>query len=142
MRTLLLAGLLVAGTALAQASQVRADSAWARATAPSQSVSAAYATLTSSTPDRLVGVETPLTPHAGLHAMTMDGSVMRMRPVDGVALPAGQPVVLAPGGAHIMLMDLKAPLKAGQRFPLTLRFEHAAPLTLEVPVEPIGARGP
>jgi copper(I)-binding protein len=142
MRTFLLASLLAAGPALAQAPQIRADAAWARATAPGQSVGAAYATLTSPVPDRLVAVETPLTPHAGLHTMTMDGSVMRMRPVDGVALPAGQPIALAPGGTHIMLMDLKAPLKAGQRFPLTLRFERAAPLTVDVQVKPIGARGP
>ncbi len=142
MRTLILAGVLAAGPALAQAPHVRADAAWARATAPGQAVGAAYATLTSPAPDRLVGVQTPITPRAELHTMTMDGSVMRMRPVNGVALPAGQPVALAPGGTHIMLMDLKAPLKPGEHFPLTLRFAHAAPVTVDVPVEPIGARGP
>ena len=140
MRTLWIVAALLAAPALAQpSSAVRAASAWARATAPGQSVGAAYATLTSSAPDRLVGVNTPLTPHAELHTMTMDGTVMRMRPVDGVALPAGKPVALAPGGTHIMLMDIRAPLRAGQRFPLTLRFERAPPLTVDVLVEPIGA---
>ena len=102
---------------------------------------ATYATITSPAQDRLVGTETPAAARAELHTMTMDGTVVRMRPVEGgIALPAGQPVALAPGGLHIMLMDLKAPLQAGQSFPLTLRFEHAPAQTVTVTVEPIGAR--
>ncbi len=81
MRTLILAGLLAAGSAFAQAPPVRADigadAAWARATAPDQTVGAAYATLTSPVPDRLVAVQTPITPCAELHTMTMDGGVTR-----------------------------------------------------------------
>jgi periplasmic copper chaperone A len=144
MRTLFLAAaLLAAGPACAQPAPpaVQASDVWARATAPGQTVGAAYATLTSPAPDRLVGAETPVAGRAELHTMTMEGTVMRMRPVgDGVALPAGQPIALAPGGLHLMLMDLRTPLRAGQNFPLTLRFEHAPPLTVTVPVEPIGAQ--
>lgn len=121
---------------------VQATGVWARATVPGQAVGVAYATLTSPVGDRLVGVETPAAGRAELHSMTMDGSVMRMRQVDGVPLPAGQPVALAPGGLHVMLMDLRGPLQAGQSFPLTLRFERAPPLTVQVPVEPVGARRP
>lgn len=141
MHPLMFAALLAAAPAFAQPAPVQATDARARATAPGQSVGAAYVTLTSPAPDRLVGAETGLA-RAELHTMTMDGNIMRMRPVDGIALPAGEPVALAPGGLHIMLMDLKAPLQAGQHFPLTLRFEHAAPVTVTVQVEPIGARRP
>lgn len=150
MRTLVLATLLAAAPAYAQQSPavqapavqapvVKVGGAWARATAPGQTVGAAFLTVASPAPDRLVGVETPVAARAELHTMTMDGTIMRMRPVDGVALPAGQPVALAPSGVHIMLMALKAPLQAGQNFPLTLRFEHALPVTVDVRVEPIGA---
>ena len=71
---------------------------------------------------------------AEMHEMAMDGSVMRMRQVDAIDLPAGQAVELKPGGLHIMLMDLKAPLKAGDTVPLTLRFEKAGEHTVQVPV--------
>jgi copper(I)-binding protein len=139
---LLLAAFL-ATPAFAQSPTVQVAQPWARATAPGQAVGAAYATLTSPAPDRLLGVDTPAAGRAEVHSTTMDGTVMRMRPVEGgVALPQGQPVVLAPGGLHIMLMGLKAPLRPGDHVSLTLRFEHAAPITVDAPVEPIGARGP
>ncbi len=139
---LLLAALL-ATPALAQSPVpgVQVTDARARATAPGQTVGAAYATITSPAQDRLLGIDTPVAGRAELHTVTLDGTIMRMRPVEGgIPLPAGQPVALAPGGLHIMLVDLKAPLQAGQSFPLTLRFEHAPALTVTVPVEPIGVR--
>ncbi len=75
--------------------------------------------------------------------MTMNGAVMRMREQkDGIALPAGKPVALTPGGYHVMLMDLQKPLVAGQVIAVTLRFQHAPPMDLEVHVAPIGAKGP
>lgn len=70
-----------------------------------------------------------------LHSMTMDGDVMRMRRVDAIDLPAGQTVELKPGGLHLMFTGLKAPLKAGDRFPLTLIFEKAGRVVVEVHVE-------
>jgi hypothetical protein len=74
--------------------------------------------------------------------MSMSGMVMKMRPVTGVDIPAGQPVSLAPGGLHIMLMGLKKPLKAGEKFPLTLTFDKAGTRTVDVAVEKVGGTGP
>jgi hypothetical protein len=74
-----------------------------------------------------------------IHAMSMDGDVMRMRQIDGIDLPAGGMVELKPGGFHLMFMELKAPLQAGTRFPLTLRFEKAGELAVTVAVETPGA---
>lgn len=122
---------------------VKADQPWARATAPHQTVGGAYVTLISPTQDRLMGASSPIAARVELHEMQMDSTTMRMRPTpEGLLLPPGQAVALAPGGYHLMLMDLKQPLIAGQTFPLQLRFDHAAPLNVVVTVGPIGARGP
>jgi len=74
--------------------------------------------------------------------MSMQGMVMKMRPISGVDIPAGHPVSLKPGGEHIMLMGLSQPLREGQSFPLTLDFEKAGPRTVTVTVERVGAKGP
>lgn len=125
-----------------QTSGIRAEQPWARATAPQQKVGGAYVTLTSPVDDRLMGASSPVG-RAEVHEMTMDGQVMRMREQkDGLALPAGKPVALAPGGYHIMLMDLQKPLVAGQVIAIQLRFQHAPPIDLQVKVAPIGAQGP
>ena len=68
-----------------------------------------------------------------------DMGTMKMRPLAGLDLVPGKPIKLAPGGYHVMLLGLKAPLKQGESFPLTLQFEHAPPLTVTVTVEPVGA---
>lgn len=128
------------GMASQPSAAVGVKDAWARASAGAATTGAAYVTLTGGKQaDRLVSVSTPLTPMAQVHESSMDGGMMRMREVPGVAIPAGQTVTFKPGGYHVMLMDLKAPLKAGQTFPLTLKFEHAAPVTVDVAVRPIGA---
>ena len=114
--------LLAGGAALAQA---RADGAWARPSLPGQSSSAAYLTLQSPTAARLVEVRTPAAGIVELHEMALQGDVMRMRAVDVVELKPGQPVEFKPGGLHVMLMDLKQPLKAGDELPLTLVLEGA-----------------
>ncbi len=122
---------------------VRAQDAWARATPPGASTGAIYLTLISPSGDRLTGISSPAAQAAGVHEMRMEGSVMRMRPVEGgLALPAGQPVTLAPGGYHIMLEGLKAPLKPGQAVPVRLTFQKAPPLEVEAQVRPIGATAP
>jgi copper(I)-binding protein len=92
-------------------------------------------------PDRLVSVSTPAADKAELHETISDKGVMKMRPVQGVPIPAGAMVTFSPGGYHVMLMGLKKPLVAGQSFPLTLTFEHAAPMTVDVQVRPLGASG-
>jgi len=132
--------LKVSETDPGQAAAIHAEQAWARATAPQQKVGGAYVTLISPDDDQLVGVSSPVAGRAEVHEMRMDGNVMRMREVEGgLALPAGKVVALAPGGYHIMLMDLKQPLVAGQVIPMQLRFRSAPPLDLQVRVAPVGA---
>lgn len=144
MRRLMFALLLIPGLAGAQTGPaVQAANAFARATAPRQTIGAAYVTLTSRADDRLVSATSPAAARVELHSMAMDGGVMRMREVaGGLPLPAGQPVVLGPGGLHIMLVDLKAPLVAGQVVDVVLRFQNAPALDLRVPVAAVGAQGP
>ena len=88
---------------VAQSGDVRITNAWARATPGGAQTAATYVTLASVAGDRLTGASTPAAQQAELHTMTMDGSVMKMRQVDGIDVPAGQMVTLKPGGYHIML---------------------------------------
>ncbi len=140
---LLVAGLVFAAEAAwAQTGQLEVTKAWARATPGRSEVGAAYVTIRSSTADRLVAASTPVAKKVELHTMSMSGMVMKMRPIAGIDIPAGQPVTLAPDGTHIMLMGLATPLKVGQSFPLTLTFEEAGTRTVNVAVEKVGATGP
>ena len=142
-RFVVAAGLLVSVPAFGQAGGIRAEQPWARATAPQQKVGGAYVTLTSPVDERLMGASSPAAGRVEVHEMTTEGGVMRMREqADGVALPAGKAIAFAPGSYHIMLLDLKKPLVAGQVIAVQLRFQHAAPMDLEVKVAPIGAQGP
>ena len=136
------AGLVAASGALAQPTQLEVDNAWAGATPGKAENGAAYVTITSPTAERLVSASTPVAKKAELHTMSMQGMVMKMRPISGVDIPAGQPVSLKPGGEHIMLMGLNQPLREGQSFPLTLDFEKAGPRMVTVTVEKAGAKGP
>ncbi|MBV9863082.1 MAG: copper chaperone PCu(A)C [Alphaproteobacteria bacterium] len=138
----LAAMLLIAGAARAQTGQLEVKDAWARATPGNSANGAAYVTIVSPVPDRLTGVTTPVAQKAGLHEMSMAGGVMKMRPLDGLDLPAGQPMTLKPGGTHIMLESLKQPLRDGQSFPLTLTFDKAGTREITVAVEKAGAMGP
>jgi copper(I)-binding protein len=137
-----LAGLVVTHAALAQTSQLVVDNAWARATPAKAETGAAYLTIRSPTPDRLLSVASPVAKKVELHTMEMAGMVMKMRPLAGLDIPAGQPVTLKPGGEHIMLEGLSAPLREGQSFPLTLTFEKAGAREVSVAVEKAGAAGP
>ena len=136
------AGFVIASTALAQPGQLEVNNAWARATAGKADTGVAYVAIQSPTADRLVSLSTPVAKKAELHTMSMQGMVMKMRPLSGLDIPAGQPVTLKPGGDHIMLIGLDQPLRAGQTFPLTLDFEKAGPRTVTVTVEKAGATGP
>src|SRR3989442_1741534 len=141
-RPLAFAACLIAGAAMAQSSQVELKDAWARATPGKGENGAAYLTIVSPGGDRLVSVSTRVAKKAELHTMTTEGGVMKMRPLAGLDVPAGEPVTLKPGGAHIMLMGLNQPLQAGQSFPLTLAFEKAGQREVTVAVEKPGAMGP
>ena len=138
----LAASLVVASAALAQTNQLDVSNAWARATPGKAENGAAYLTIQSPTPDRLLTVSSPVAKKAELHTMSMEGMVMKMRPLAGVDIPAGQPVTLKPGGQHVMLLGLDAPLREGQTFPLTLTFEKAGTRTVTVAIEKPGAAGP
>ena len=139
-----LAGLvLLALPALAIGGAPSVSDSWARAHSAGVSVGAAYLTITGgSTSDRLVGAGTDRATMVQLHTVEQSDGVAAMRQVEGVAVPAGKQVVLAPGGTHIMLMGLARPLVSGETFPLSLRFEKAGEQTVLVTVLDAGAPGP
>lgn len=98
-------------------------------------------TNTGSQPDRLLKVESPRAGRVEIHESKMANGVMQMRALgDGLALPSGKPVALAPGGVHLMLFALPQPLKLGEEVPLTLTFERAGPLKTSLKVEPRAAK--
>ena len=136
------ASLVVATGVLAQTSQLEVTNAWARATPAKAENGVAYLTIQSPTADRLVSASSPVAKKAELHTMSMEGMVMKMRPMAGFDIPAGQSVTLKPNGDHVMLMGLNKPLREGQSFPLTLNFEKAGPRTVTVAVEKAAAAGP
>ena len=121
------------------------DGLWTRATPPRAVAAGGFLTITNtgSAPDTLVGVASPVAAIGELHDMTVEDGIMIMRPVEGgIAIPPGASVDLAPGGLHIMLIDLKAPLKKGEDVPVTLTFEKAGSVEATLHVAPIGAPGP
>ena len=112
---------------------------YARATVAGQPAGGGYLKLENKgDADRLLSASAGVAGSVELHTMSMDGDVMRMRQVDSIALPAGKTVDLKPGGLHIMFMGLKAPLKAGDSFPMKLKFEKAGEVTVNVKVEAPG----
>jgi len=127
MRALIVATIFLSWSLLpamaAAASSVEVNGAWIRGTVPGQKSSGAFMDITSKRPARLVAIATPAASVAEIHNMKMEGGVMKMSAVNGIALPANQTVKLAPGGYHVMMMDLKQQLKAGDRVPLKLTFE-------------------
>ena len=139
-KTLLAAMAVVSGAAAwAQASApVTVLAPWARATVQGQRTSGAFMTLEAKEPVTLVGASSPVAGRAELHEMKLEGDVMRMREVDSLRVEAGKPLQLKPGGFHMMLVDLKAPLAPNTSIPLTLPFRTAAgeqrQLALQVPV--------
>lgn len=134
---------LVATALHAQEPAVRVEGAWARASVQGQSGTGAFMTLTAREPLTLVGVSSPVAGVAELHEMKMEGDVMKMRPLDALPLPKGRAVELKPGGHHLMLMELKMPLKPDTRVPVTLHLRDATGgvSKLEVSV-PIALRAP
>ena len=114
---------------------VTVSAAWARATPPGMAVAAVYLTLSGGPQaDRLVGAATPRAAMTQIHVVSEVDGMARMRPVEGVDVPAHKSVALAPQGTHIMLMNLPQPLVAGERFPLTLQFEQAGRIDVSVEV--------
>ena len=100
---------------------VRISHAWASSTVPGQEVGAAYMVLQSSTNASLTGVASPAAGSVEIHKMSINNGVMEMRMLETLPLPAGKAVKLEPGGFHLMLFDLKKPLKVGEELALTLK---------------------
>lgn len=113
------------GAVLSAQAQVKVEDAWVRATVPSQKATGAFMRLTAPADARLVGASSSRAPVVEVHQMAMENDVMKMRRVPAVALPAGTAVELRPGGYHLMLLDLKDQMKAGEAVRLTLIFESA-----------------
>jgi len=130
-------------TSALAADAVSVSQPWVRATVAGQSVAGAYMDITAKANAALVGVASPVAAKTELHTMTMDGGVMKMRPLDKLDLPAGKTVSLKPGGYHVMLIDIRRELKAGERVPLTLTVQdpHGVKSTLQVDAEVRAAAG-
>jgi copper(I)-binding protein len=129
--------------ALPAFAQVAVSDAWVRGTVAGQGATGAFMQLRSPTDAALVAVASPVAKVVEIHEMKMDGGVMKMAAIDRLALPAGKAVELKPGGYHVMLMDLKQPLKAGDTVPVTLTFEDKAgrktTVDVKAPVKPLTA---
>lgn len=140
--TLLLAALAMAGAA--QAQDLRVSHAYARATVPHQPAGGAYLTIenTGKTTDKLVAASSPAAKTVELHTMSMEGNVMKMREVPAIELKPAEKLEMKPGaGYHLMLMGLRDQLKPGSRFPMTLQFEQAGKIEIEVSVQDKAAAG-
>ena len=138
MRTLSLAVALAAAVAVAPAwAQVTVSAPWVRGTVQGQKATGAFMQLKSADGAALVAAETPVAGIVEIHEMKMEANVMRMRAVPKLDLPAGRAVELKPGGYHVMLMDLKQPLKAGESVPIKLKFQgkDGKPQEVEVKAE-------
>jgi copper(I)-binding protein len=141
MRPLLLA--LLFSISLPAFAQIEIENPWSRATAPGAKIAAGYMTIRnkSAAADRLLGGSSPLAAEVETHVTVKDGDIMRMREVKGYEVPAKGSFELKPGGAHLMLVDIKKPFKEGDTIPVTLRFEKAGEIKTELVVSRSGPPG-
>ena len=119
--------------------------AWSRATPGGAKIGGGYLTIENkgATADRLIGGSADIAGKIEVHEMTMKDGVMTMRPLDkGLSIEPGKTVKLAPGGYHLMMFDLKSPLKQGEKLPVTLDFEKAGKVKVSLDVAGVGAQGP
>jgi copper(I)-binding protein len=132
------------GAYAAQGDAIDVQNAWVRATVPGQMATGAFMTLTAKDASKLVGASTPAAGVTQVHEMKMDAGVMKMAEVKGgLELPVGKAVELKPGGYHVMLMDLKAPLLKDSTLPLTLVFKDAKGVESKIEIKlPVSAVAP
>jgi copper(I)-binding protein len=119
--------------------------AWSRATPGGAKTGGGFLTIENkgSSPDKLVGVSADVAGKIELHEMTTADGVMKMRPIEGgLTIDPGKSVKLAPGGLHLMMMDLKSPLKQGDKLPVTLQFQKAGKVQVTLDVQAVGAPAP
>jgi copper(I)-binding protein len=125
----MLAGLLCT----AAAAQVSVENPWTRPTPPSAKLGAGYLTVVNAgAADRLVGASSPAAARVEMHVTLRDGEIMRMREVKAFDLPAKGRLELKPAGAHLMFIDLKRPFKAGDKVPVTLKFDKAGEVKVDL----------
>jgi periplasmic copper chaperone A len=131
-----LALMLFAGSAW---SQVEVSDAWIRATAPGQKTAAGYMIIRnkSAQPERLVGGSSQAAAKLETHVSIQDGDIMRMREVKAYDIPAKGSFELKPNGSHLMLVDLKRPLKEGDKVPVVLKFEKSGEVKVDFEVRPL-----
>ena len=114
-------------------SQVSVENPWARPTPPSAKLGAGYLTVVNAgAADRLVGAASPAAARVEMHVTIRDGEIMRMREVKAFDLPAKGRLELKPAGAHLMFIDLKRPFKAGDKVPVTLKFDKAGEVKVDL----------
>ena len=120
--------------------QLKIENPYARATVPGQKAAGGFMKIENKgTADQLIAASSPVAGEMQLHTMTMDGNVMKMREVKAIEVPANGTVELKPGGLHLMFMDIKSPLKAGEAVPVKLKFQKAGEVEIKVPVREISA---
>jgi hypothetical protein len=141
---LLLAFLSVGGSVYGQNVKVgglQIEGAYTRATVPGQQVAGGFMKIENKgAADELLSASSPVAGEVQLHEMTMAGDVMKMRQIKGLAIPAGGAVELKPGGYHLMFLNLKGPLAAGQTVPVKLKFAKAGEVEVQLPVNSMGAQ--
>jgi copper(I)-binding protein len=136
MKLLFLLAALVATPAWCQ---VTVENAWARATPPGAKLGAGYMTIRNGgAADRLVSASSPAAEKVETHVTLKEGDVSRMRQVKAYDVPAKGKLELAPGGSHLMLVNIKAPLKEGDKVPLVLKFEKAGEVRTQLSVRALG----
>jgi hypothetical protein len=129
---------------IAANAQTTVNDAWVRGTVPQQKATGAFMHITSAQGGKLVSASSSVAAVVEIHEMVMEGTTMKMRAIPGLDLPAGKAVELKPGGYHVMLMDLKAPLKDGESVPLTLVVQgkdgKKETIELKAPVKALGMK--
>ncbi|SNX29296.1 hypothetical protein SAMN06295945_1665 [Polynucleobacter meluiroseus] len=143
-----LCGLFLMGFALAvqahdaKVGYIEIEHAYTRATVPGQQVAAGYMKIENrGAADQLISASSPAAGEVQLHEMSMEGNVMKMRQLKDIPLPAGSVVELKPGGFHLMLMNLKAPLGTGETVAVKLKFAKAGEVEVKLPVSAMGGQG-
>jgi periplasmic copper chaperone A len=129
----LLVGLLFWSTAAT--AQVTIKDPWARATPPNAKLAAGYLTIANAgASDKLIAASSSMAKRVEMHITLRDGEILRMREVKELGIPQQSSLVLAPGGAHLMLIDIKRPFKAGEKVPVTLKFASGREVKIELAV--------
>lgn len=139
-----LVALVSSPSAAEQGRLIQIDRPWARASIIKSRPAAVFMTIVNlgNKADRLVSVSSSMAEKVSVHLSEMKNGVIQMNPMHDLPLEAGEKVTLKPGGLHLMLMKLKAPLKKGKRLALTLKFEVAGKIDVQVPIFGLGAKGP